>query len=390
MKKLILSFLAVSALVLGGMGLVANAAPTSTIVQNLQITALSGGGTLCLHILNSGLVQTTSGDCGSGSGSFTTTTINGTASLVFALKGDGSTVTSTTSGATTTFSVISGVYLTTASGTALFYPLSSNPAGYVTSSTGLTYFFPATTTVFVPNTIQVNSGGILSGGGALSGNQTISLSTSTLNSNVIALGFVTSTPAGTVYLASTTPWTLGGIVIASTTGSVTTIASTTYYLSTNPSGYISTSTFNATGSAFYFPYWNASGTALSPTSTIFISSSTGNVGIGTTGPSSTLSVSGSFATGNQNISTSTTLSATSSLVFWIATSTAGTVTLPTIASVAGGTCISIVDAGGNAGTNFITVAAQGANTISGAATTTIATNKMSLTFCSNNSSWYIN
>ena len=90
MKKLILSFLAVSALVLGGMGLVANAAPTSTIVQNLQITALSGGGTLCLHILNSGLVQTTSGDCGSGS--FTTTTINGTASLVFALKGDGSEV----------------------------------------------------------------------------------------------------------------------------------------------------------------------------------------------------------------------------------------------------------------------------------------------------------
>ena len=36
MKKLILSFLAVSVFVLGGMAIVANAAPTSTIVQNLQ------------------------------------------------------------------------------------------------------------------------------------------------------------------------------------------------------------------------------------------------------------------------------------------------------------------------------------------------------------------
>ena len=48
--------------------------------------------------------------------------------------------------------------------------------------------------------------------------------------------------------------------------------STTFYLASNPSGYITTSTFNATGTPFYFPYWNASGTALSPTSTIFISS----------------------------------------------------------------------------------------------------------------------
>jgi len=53
-------------------------------------------------------------------------------------------------------------------------------------------------------------------------------------------GYITSTPPQTVYIASTTPWTIGGIVIASTTGSVTTIASTTYYLSTNPSNYIST------------------------------------------------------------------------------------------------------------------------------------------------------
>ena len=66
-KKLILSFIGFSSAVFLTMGLVANAAPTSTVVQNLFITGLAGGGTECLHILNSGLVQVTSGqDCGSG------------------------------------------------------------------------------------------------------------------------------------------------------------------------------------------------------------------------------------------------------------------------------------------------------------------------------------
>ena len=119
MKKILL-FLSIASTLLIGMGFVANAAPTSTYVQNLFITGLSGGGTECLHILNSGLVQVTAGsDCGSGSG-----------------------------------------------------------------------------------------------GG----------------------------------LSSTTPWTLGGLVIASTSQSVTTIASNTYYLSTNPSSFISniSTTINTT------------------------------------------------------------------------------------------------------------------------------------------------
>jgi hypothetical protein len=92
------------------------------------------------------------------------------------------------------------------------------------------------------------SGGILTSSTA-AGKTTIGLSTTTLNTNVAALGYITSTPAGTVYLASTTPWTLGGLVIASTTGSVTTIASTTYYLATNPSVFISniSTTINTAG-----------------------------------------------------------------------------------------------------------------------------------------------
>jgi len=45
----------------------------------------------------------------------------------------------------------------------------------------------------------------------------------------------------------------------------------------------------ATGTAGYFPFWNAAGNALTPTSSIFVSS-TGNVGIGTTTPNSPLQV----------------------------------------------------------------------------------------------------
>ena len=72
--------------------------------------------------------------CAIPSGAFTTTTINHTATLAFILQGDGSTVTSTTSGATTTYSVIPGVYLTPASGTSLFYPLAGNPSGFTTTT----------------------------------------------------------------------------------------------------------------------------------------------------------------------------------------------------------------------------------------------------------------
>ena len=68
-----------------------------------------------------------------------------------------------------------------------------------------------------------------------------------------------------------------------------------YYLQTN--GATSTwaavsggsGSLNGTGTAYYFPYWLSSST-LSATSSIFISSSTGNVGIGTTNPASALSV----------------------------------------------------------------------------------------------------
>jgi hypothetical protein len=65
---------------------------------------------------------------------FATTSINGTPALAFHIVGDGMTITSTVSGATTTFSVIPGVFLTSASGTAEFYPLSGNPSGFTSTT----------------------------------------------------------------------------------------------------------------------------------------------------------------------------------------------------------------------------------------------------------------
>jgi hypothetical protein len=97
MKKLVLTIFGLAILISAH---VATAAPTSTPVQNLFITGLAGHGTVCLHILNSGLVQVTNADCGTGGGG-ASTTINGVTSSTFTIiAGDG--VTSTQSGATTT------------------------------------------------------------------------------------------------------------------------------------------------------------------------------------------------------------------------------------------------------------------------------------------------
>jgi len=158
-----------------------SAAPTSTIVQNLIISAVKNAP--CLSTTGTGLVATTS--CGTGSGA--TTTINGVSGP--------------------TFTLASSTYLN----------------------------IVASGTVFTFTNLGVTS-------------------------------------------------TLGNWL-----GTWQGVNSSTFYLASNPSLYISTSTFNATGTAFYVPYWNSAGTSLSATSTIYVSS-TGNVGIGTTSPSALLTV----------------------------------------------------------------------------------------------------
>lgn len=87
-----------------------------------------------------------------------TTTVNGVQATVFKLLGDGTTVTSTVNGTTTTFSIINtgnwagtwqgansssfylasnpNGYISSSTGSGLYYPLNSNPAGYSTSTSG--------------------------------------------------------------------------------------------------------------------------------------------------------------------------------------------------------------------------------------------------------------
>jgi len=84
------------------------------------------------------------------------------------------------------------------------------------------------------------------------------------------------------FLSSSTP---SGVLSVASNSSISFSAATGSNITAtflNPSGFITTSTFNATGTAFYFPYWNSAGNALSATSTLFIASSTGNIIIGTT------------------------------------------------------------------------------------------------------------
>ena len=131
---------------------IVHAAPTSTIVQNLFITDLRGNGTKCLKILTNGLVQTSTADCGSGGGG-STTTINGV------------------DGPTFTFA-------------------STSPIDIVASGTTFTWTF--TNPGFASNSITITGAGLLTGGGDLTANRTISLATTSLSQFVNDSGFVTS------------------------------------------------------------------------------------------------------------------------------------------------------------------------------------------------------
>ena len=116
-----------------------------------------------------------------------TTTINGTQATVFKLIGDGTTVTSTANGTTTTFSIVNtGNWAGTWQGvnSSTFY-LASNPNGY-TNNTG---------TVFL-----INAGhGISLSPASITASGTISVNTSTVIADVVASGQLlpSSTVSGT-------------------------------------------------------------------------------------------------------------------------------------------------------------------------------------------------
>jgi hypothetical protein len=104
----------------------------------------------------------------------------------------------------------------------------------------------------------------------------ISVSTTT------SLGTITNT--GVTSFNGATGTATYAVTCAS--GCTVTTTTTSTALTVTPTGTL------GTGTPFYFPYWNSAGTALSATSSLFISTSTGNVGIGTMNPSTFLEVSG--------------------------------------------------------------------------------------------------
>lgn len=116
----------------------------------------------------------------------------------------------------------------------------------------------------------------------------------------------------------------------------------------------------------------------------FIPNGTGNVGIGTTTPTSSLTVSGAIATPVASKTAAYTLVASDSVVLCNATSGAFTVTLPTAVGISGRQ-YSIKRV--NGGINVVTVAAASGETIDGASTTSLLTQYAVVTLVSDGANW---
>lgn len=112
----------------------------------------------------------------------------------------------------------------------------------------------------------------------------------------------------------------------------------------------------------------------------------GYLGIGTTTPHSHLQVSGSQAIKTTNVSADYTITSDDYLIRVTSTAAARTITLPTAAGIAG-RVYEIKDTSGGAGTNNITIDADGTETIDGAATATISAHYGSIKLASNGTNW---
>jgi len=113
----------------------------------------------------------------------------------------------------------------------------------------------------------------------------------------------------------------------------------------------------------------------------------GNVGVGTWIPNSTVSFNGSHSDAYVNVTSNTTLNSSNNIVYVDSTGGAVTITLPTAVGI-GGRCYKIVDAGGQAATNNITIASNGGN-ISGSSTQIMIDGYAADDICSNGTNWFI-
>lgn len=135
----------------------------------------------------------------------------------------------------------------------------SDSSGNITAAPGNTdYTFPGSINLPSAGQLTIANGGVLFGNGS-----GLVLNTQLLD-NGTGLGYTIG--AGTV--GNCTKWVTNGASVAPELGDA-------------GSPCLSTSTFNATGTAFNFPFWNASGTKLTATSSLTQGSSTGNIFIST-------------------------------------------------------------------------------------------------------------
>lgn len=120
-------------------------------------------------------------------------------------------------------------------------------------------------------------------------------------------------------------------------------------------------------------------------------SADGNVGIGTTSPSSLLHVNGSQTVKRTAVGTGAYTILTTDYYLGKTSITGGgdTITLPSAVTVGAGKIYIIKDESGAAGTNNITIDGDGTETIDGTTTRVINTNYGSMNIISDGTNWYI-
>jgi len=212
-------------------------------------------------------------------------------------------------------SIISGLTVTTLTG----YMYSNNTAG-VTASTTIPV---ANVSGAVANTINVLAGGLLSGGGALTSNVTISLASVPV-ANVTGLGTIATQNANAVAIT-------GGTVTATLSGNLTS-ANVTITGGTINSVAFTNGTFanaNITSVAVAFPNtFLANSTATLGNATITLGSATTTVGNLTLTNANIASVSATFP--NSYFANSTTTLGNATLTLGSTTSTVGNLTLSNV------------------------------------------------------------
>lgn len=246
----------------------------------------------------------TVGTCGSGGGSSATTTINGVSGPIFTFN-------TSSTGSDFTISTSTGIInfnLPTAS---------ASNRGALSSADWTTFNGKQPAGSYIT---------ALTGDGTASGPGSSALTLATVNANIGTFGTSSTIPIFTVNAkglitaasATTTPFLISSnnlLELTNTSTARTNIglnntlqncgggqfvnslsATSTIGCGTPSGGGGSGSvTTSSAPTAFNFPYWFNTTGGLAGTSTIFYSSSTSNVGIGTTVPTSTLSVSGTVA-----------------------------------------------------------------------------------------------